>query len=77
MGNDRRTKQCRPVYGNRSHFIGRATLGTTAVSPSSYTEYFGDPDAIALYSHEAIWFEVGPPYYTASYIPKIVFYYEY
>ena len=66
-----------PFTGAVRIFIGRAKLGTTTVSPSSYTEYLGDPNAIALYSHQAIWFEVGPPYYTPPYIPKIVFYNEY
>lgn len=66
-----------PFTGTVRTFVGRANYGTTTVSPSSYTEYFGDPNAIALYSHEAIWFEVGPPYYTPPYIPEIVFYNEY
>jgi hypothetical protein len=66
-----------PFTGTVRTFIGRAKLGTTTVSPTSYAEYFGDPNAIALYSHEAIWFEVGPPYYTPPYIPEIVFYNEY
>ncbi|HZY98666.1 MAG TPA: hypothetical protein VFE36_03765 [Candidatus Baltobacteraceae bacterium] len=58
-------------------FIGRAPLGTTTVSSSSYTEYLGDPNSMALYSHQAIWFEVGPPYYEPPYIPLIRFYNEY
>ena len=66
-----------PFMGSVRTFIGRAKLGTTTVSPSSYAEYFGNPNAIALYSHEAIWFEVGAPYYTPPYIPEIVFYNEY
>lgn len=66
-----------PFAGTVRIFIGRAKLGTTTVSPSSYSEYFGDPNAIALYSHQAIWFEVGPPYFTPPYIPEIVFYNEY
>jgi hypothetical protein len=66
-----------PFTGKVRIFIGQAKLGTTIVKPSSYSEYFGDPNAIALYSHQAIWFEVGPPYNVPPYIPEIVFYNEY
>ena len=62
-----------PFSGQVRVFTGRAKLGTTTVQPSSYSEYFGDPNAIALYSHEVIWLQVGPPYYTPPYLPEIVF----
>jgi hypothetical protein len=41
---------------------------------SSFTQYFGDPSAIPLYSHEVIFYEVGPTYPTI--LPNIVFYSE-
>lgn len=64
-----------PFAGTVRTFIGQAKYGTTEVYPSSYKEYFGSPGAIALYSHMAIWFEVGPPYVDPP--PEIVFYNEY
>lgn len=64
-----------PFQGPVRVFIGRAKYGTQYVYPSSYSEYFGDPNAIALYSHMAIWLEVGAPYVTTP--PEINFETEY
>jgi cell division septation protein DedD len=66
-----------PFQGPLRVFIGQAAYGSQYVQPSSYYEYFGDPNAIALYSHMAIWLEVGAPYYTASSLPLINFENEY
>jgi hypothetical protein len=42
---------------------------------SAYALWTGDPNQIPLYSHEAIFFEVGPNYPTV--LPNIIFYMEY
>ncbi len=43
----------------------------------NYSAYSGDPTQIPLYSHEAIWIQVGEPYRTPSQLPTVRFYTEY
>lgn len=69
--------QVGPFQGPVRVFIGRAQYGSQYVESSSYAEYFGDPNAIALFSHMAIWLEVGPPYHVPPYLPVINFENEY
>ena len=54
-----------------------ATVPLKTLTASSYTEFTGDPRTIGLYSHEAIWIEVGPPYTEAAQLPPVTFYTEY
>jgi hypothetical protein len=64
-----------PFAGTVRTFVDRVPLkGLTA---SSYTEYTGDPNAIGIYSHEAVWLEVGPAYVLPPNIPSVEFYTEY
>ena len=56
-------------------FYGKVPLRTLEVT--SYTEDTSDPHTLALYSHEAIWIEVGPPYVEAAQLPPVRFYTEY
>lgn len=60
-----------PVHIYVAHTPLRATYST------AYSAYTGDPHSLALYSHEAIWIEVGSSYYTATQLPAIRFYTEY
>jgi hypothetical protein len=55
--------------------IFTATAPAGSQIASGYTEYTGTPDALQLYSHEAIWIEVNPPYTTQ--LPPVQFYSEY
>jgi len=56
-------------------FYGAVPLRTLEVK--SYSEFTGDPHTLKLYSHEAIWIEVGPPYVEAAQLPPVEFYTEY
>lgn len=51
-----------------------ATVPLKQLVASNYTQFSGDPHAINLYSHEAIWLEVGPTFVTP---PPVRFYTEY
>lgn len=64
-----------PFSGKVRTFVATVPLGTTKAS--GYAEYAGDPNAIPLHSHEAIWLEAGPPYVLPPYVPAVVFYTEY
>lgn len=58
----------------------RTFVATTALRDqytSGFTEFTGDPNTISLYSHEAIFIEVGPPYVEAAQLPTIRFTTEY
>lgn len=56
-------------------FVAKPALRSLYSGP--FTAYTGDPHAIKLYSHEAIWIEIGSAYYTAAQLPQIRFYTEY
>jgi hypothetical protein len=56
-------------------FIAHPPLNTQFVS--GYTEYTGDPYQIPLYSHSAVWIEVGSPYVEAAQLPQIRNYTQY
>jgi hypothetical protein len=62
-----------PWSGMVRIFTAQAPSGSQVAS--SYTEYTGNPDALQLYSHEAVWIEVNPPYTTQ--LPPVQFYTEY
>jgi hypothetical protein len=64
-----------PYTGQVRVFVDQVPL--KALVASTYTEYAGDPNAIPLYSHEAIWLEVGPTFVTPPNIPAVDFYTEY
>ena len=64
-----------PFTGRVRAFVARVPLG--ALTASQYAEYSGNPNTIPLYSHEAIWLEVGPTYVVPPYIPAVTFYTEY
>ncbi|MBV8153307.1 MAG: hypothetical protein JOY98_02745 [Candidatus Eremiobacteraeota bacterium] len=64
-----------PFAGGVRTYVATVPLGTTVAS--NYAQYAGDPNAIALYSHEAIWLEVGAPYAAPPYLPVVHFYTEY
>ena len=64
-----------PFNGSVRTFVDRVPLKT--LTANSYTEYAGDPNTIPLYSHEAIWLEIGPVYVLPPNIPAVDFYTEY
>lgn len=55
--------------------VYRGGPGNGVVYRSSYRRWSGDPNAVPLYSHEVIFFEVGPNYPTI--LPNIIFYSEF
>ena len=72
-----------PISSNGfANFTGlvRVFVATTPLRnqyTSGFTEFTGDPNTIKLYSHEAIFIEVGPPYVEAANLPTIRFQNEY
>ena len=55
-----------------------ATTPLTDIYSGTYYQYTGTaPKSIKLYSHEAIWIQIGSPYVPASSLPKIRFWTEY
>jgi hypothetical protein len=64
-----------PFAGTVHVFV--ATTPLRNIYSGTYAAFTGDPHTIKLYSHEAIWIEVGSSYFTASQLPKIRFYTEY
>lgn len=64
-----------PFSGPLHIFYARTNLGN--LNSGTYYQYSGAPRAIALYSHEAIWIEVGSTYVPGSQLPKIRFYTQY
>jgi hypothetical protein len=55
-----------------------ATTPLRNLYSGTYQQYTGtSPRTIKLYSHEAIWIEVGPTFVPASQLPKVQFYTEY
>lgn len=64
-----------PFSGVVRVFTAQAPSGSLVAK--NYTEYTGDFDALPLYSHEAVWIEVNPPYTAASQLPPVQFYTEY
>jgi hypothetical protein len=64
-----------PFSGPVHIFYARTTLGN--LNSGTYYQYSGAPRAITLYSHEAVWIEVGSTYVPGSRLPKIRFYTQY
>ena len=64
-----------PFDGQVRAFVARVPLRT--LTASNYTEFTGDPNTIALYSHEAIWLEVGPAFVVPPQLPAVTFFTEY
>ena len=64
-----------PLRVYTSGQVYRGGPGNGVVYRSTYTQWTGDPNAIPLYSHEVIFFEVGPTYPTI--LPNIIFYCEF
>ncbi|MBV8490240.1 MAG: hypothetical protein JO199_06905 [Candidatus Eremiobacteraeota bacterium] len=64
-----------PFSGQVRVFYDKLPL--KAMTANTYTEYAGNPTALPLYSHEAIWIEVGPAFVLPPNIPAVEFYTEY
>jgi hypothetical protein len=64
-----------PFNGQVRTFV--ATVPLRTVTAQNYSEFTGDPNTIQLYSHEAIWLEVGPTFVLPPYLPAATFYTEY
>jgi uncharacterized protein YdeI (BOF family) len=64
-----------PFNGKVRAFV--ATVPLKTLTAQNYTEYTGNPNAIQLYSHEAIWLEVGPTFVVPPNLPPVTFYTEY
>ncbi|MBV8147923.1 MAG: hypothetical protein JO092_02390, partial [Candidatus Eremiobacteraeota bacterium] len=64
-----------PFQGPIHVFIGQVPLKQLTVN--SYRPYARKFTTIPLYSHEAIWIEVGDQYFQASQLPPVKFYMEY
>ncbi|MBV9271338.1 MAG: hypothetical protein JO165_09595 [Candidatus Eremiobacteraeota bacterium] len=65
-----------PYIGPVQVYTAKVPLKT--LTASNYTLYTGaDPTSIAVYSHMAIWIEVGPTFVSPPNIPAIKFYTEY
>lgn len=65
-----------PYQGVTRVFYAQVPLTTTVAQ--NYQEWTsGDPNSLPLYSHEAIWIEVGPNYLVPPHIPPIHFYSSY
>ena len=64
-----------PVQVYTSGQVYRGGPGNGVVYRSAYTLWTGDPNQVQIYSHEAIFFEVGPTY--PPVLPNIIFYSEY
>lgn len=66
-----------PYAGTVRIFYATTNLGNTH-SGATYYQYTGTtPRSIKLYSHEAIWIEVGSTYVPPSRLAHIIFYTEY
>lgn len=64
-----------PYSGAVHVFVAKPPLRSLySGRPIAFT---GDPRSIKLYSHEAIWIEVGSSYFSAAQLPQIRFYTEY
>jgi hypothetical protein len=63
-----------PFSGTLHVYVAKVPFETDNIARSAYTLYTGDPSNIPLYSHTAIWLEVGSPYYTPAQFPVLVFY---
>jgi hypothetical protein len=61
-----------PFTGTVEIFTAQAPSGS--LYASGYTAYTGEPSQLALYSHLAIWVEVGPPYVAPADLPTVRFY---
>jgi hypothetical protein len=64
-----------PYPGVVHVFVAKPALRATYAT--NYSEFTGDPNTIKLYSHEAVWIEVGSPEITAAKLPPVRFYTEY
>ena len=64
-----------PFAGQVRTFVDKVPLKTLVAN--SYTEYTGNPASIPIYSHEAVWLEVGPTFVLPPSIPAVRFYTEY
>ncbi|HET9029481.1 MAG TPA: hypothetical protein VFN49_04835 [Candidatus Aquilonibacter sp.] len=62
------------VYTSGQTYRGGGNANST-IPESDLTPWVGDPNTIPLYSHEVIWFLVGPNYPTS--LPAVHFYEEY
>ena len=55
--------------------VYRGGPGNGVVYRSTYTQWTGDPNAIPIYSHEVLFFEIGPKYVPV--LPNVIFYSEF
>lgn len=64
-----------PYSGPVHVFVAKPPLRSLySGRPVAFT---GDPRSIKLYSHEAVWIEVGSSYFSAAQLPQVRFYTEY
>jgi hypothetical protein len=61
------------VFTSGQQYRGNQNSGT--VPETTLTRWFGDPSAVPLYSHEVIWYLVGPTYPQS--LPAVHFYEQY
>jgi hypothetical protein len=66
--------QVGPFSGTLHVYVAKVPFETDNIQRSSYVLFSGDPSTIPLYSHTAIWLEVGTPFFTPSQFPVLVFY---
>ena len=64
-----------PVSVYTSGQVYRGGGASSLIAESDLTRWIGDPNQIPLYSHEVIWFLVGPTYPAG--LPNISFFEEY
>jgi hypothetical protein len=64
-----------PYQGPVRVFYAQVPL--KAPEATTYSQYDGDPTTLPIYSHEAIWIEVGPTFVFPPNIPPVEFYTEY
>ena len=64
-----------PVQVFTSGQLYRGGGSSSTIPESDLQPWYGDPNTIPLYSHEVIWFLVGPTYPTS--LPAVHFYEEY
>jgi hypothetical protein len=75
-GVDRSSNQFGPFKGPIHIFYGLPPkLGEVTVDHFKATHK--SLDSILIHSHEVVWVEIGPKYYSASQLPSVTFYMEY
>lgn len=66
-----------PVTVYTSGQVYRGDKNGSTVAENTLTQWTGDPNQIPLYSHEVIWFFIGPPSTYPTSLPGVHFFEEY